>query len=108
MGATVAVDADIDWALITTVAICCSSAVESTLEVCWMIDWVGMGELIPGTRNANYRLAHLIWLGISSINGNLTSFTTYFLVLLACMAVLTFSVSNLILLSSILIMVATG
>ena len=82
--ATVSVAAAVDWAWISTVAFVCSSAADSALEVCWMIDWVSMVELIPVTQNANLRLAHLIWLGVCRIDGNLTSVTAYFLVLIAC------------------------
>ena len=83
-----------------------------------MIYWVGMGELIPGTQNTNFRLAHLIRLGVCRIDGNLTAIPAYFLVLLSCTvtahshaiiggnAVLTSLVSNIILLLTILVLVA--
>ena len=120
VGATIAVADAIDWYWITTVAICCSSAADSALEVCWMIDWVGMGELIPGTWNSNFHLFLLIRLGICRIGGDLTAAPAYFLILLACAvfalshdiivrnSVLTLLVSNSILLWTILIVVASG
>ena len=70
VGATVAVAATIDCAWINTIAIFCNSAAESVLGVCNLVACIGAGEWIPGTRNANCRLAHLTILGLCRMDGN--------------------------------------
>ena len=68
VGATVDVVGAIDWASMTTVAICCSSATDSVLCVCDIVACIGSGEWIPGILNFNFRLTHLIMLVVCSMD----------------------------------------
>ena len=83
VGATLAVAAAIDCYCMTTIVICCNSVAESVFCVCELVACIGAGEWIPGTINANYRLARLIMLVVCSVDGNFMAVAAYFLVLLA-------------------------
>ena len=83
VGATVAVAVAIDCACMTTIVICCNSAAESVLCVFGLVAYIGTGEWMPGTLDANCRLAHLIMLVLCSVDGNFMAVAAYFLVLLA-------------------------
>ena len=83
MGATVAVYSAIDCACMATIVICCNSAAESVLCVCELVAFIGAGDWMPGTLNANFRRAHLIMLVVCSVDSNFMAVAAYFLVSLA-------------------------
>ena len=83
VGDTVAVAIAIDCNCMTTIVIFCNSTAESVLCFFRLVACIGAGEWMPGTLNANCRLAHLIMLVVCSVDGDFMAVAAYFLVLLA-------------------------
>ena len=83
MGATISVAAAVYCGYRTIIVICCNSVAESVFCVCELVACIGAGEWMPGTLNANFRLAHLIMLVVCSVDGNIMDVAAYLLVLLA-------------------------
>ena len=83
VGATVAVATAIYCACITTVTIFCNSSAYIVLCVCGLVSCIGVGEWIPGTLNANCRLAYLILLVVCSMDRNFMAVAAFLFILLA-------------------------
>ena len=83
VGDTAAVAATINCTCMTNIVIFCNCAAESVLCLFELVACIGTGEWMPGTLNANCRLAHLIMLVVCSVDGNIMDVAAYLLVLLA-------------------------
>ena len=83
VGAAVSFAASIYCTLIANIANFYNSNTYSALGVCDLVDCIGAGEWMSGTRHANCCLAHLILLGVCRMYGNFMAVAACFFVLLS-------------------------